>query len=201
MERFDDIKFVKELLLMSKKEDVDEFSSVGLSYGLLHHYVEDKLIPLIRKLRVTIAIVELTTCGLISDLITSLGGSSDYFIMGIIPYHNSTKIKFGIPEWMLNHRGPGTVSEETAYSLAKQIKIHSNAEIGVAETGLISSNKLGGRKTKKEAGTIYLSIVSDFSTLTQKLAIQNNLSRNLMRQEIAFRILVTLQNFLNSMKK
>jgi PncC family amidohydrolase len=171
-------------------------SILGNSYELLHNYVENKIVPLILKKKVTISIVELTTCGLLSDLLTGRSGSSHFFIMGIIPYHSNVKKQLKIPHEFLEYGGPGTVSPETARALAMSVRDLSGSIIGIAETGLLASNKLFERRTNKKPGKVFLSIVSGKSCLEKHLKIQDDLPRKLMRHEIAFRVLHLLKTFL-----
>jgi len=72
----------------------------------------------------------------------------------------------------------------------------SGSIIGIAETGLLASNKLFERRTNKKPGKVFLSIVSGKSCLEKHLKIQDDLPRKLMRHEIAFRVLHLLKTFL-----
>ena len=121
--------------------------------------MEKDIIPLIQQKEITIAIVELTTCGLLSDLLTGLSDASQFYIMGIVPYHTKMKLLLNVPHTLLNHGGPGTVSIETARALAAKIKEITGAKIGLAETGLLSSTELLKKRTKKKPGIVYFSIV------------------------------------------
>jgi PncC family amidohydrolase len=153
---------------------------------------------LIHQKNLTIATVELTTCGLISDLLTGSSGASHIFILGMTPYSNDMKIKLGIPNEDLSFKGYGVVSPEIAKKLSQRIRDYSGAKIGLAETGLITSSKLEERKTKKKAGEVYTAITFNKEVSVTKLSIQKDLKRREMRQEIAFRVLQFLESFLNS---
>jgi len=148
MEPITKINFIKELQETIGKTFVQMKPSYALSYSLLHEYTKDIIIPLVRLKKVTIATVELTTCGLISDLLTSSNGASHFFILGMTPYSNEMKIKLGIKQEELSFGGYGVASLEAAKDLAKRIKDYSEAKIGLAETGLISSSELKKRRTK-----------------------------------------------------
>jgi PncC family amidohydrolase len=167
------------------------------SYSLLHSYTQKNIIPLLIKKHITVSTVELTTCGLLSDLLTGISGASNYFIMGMIPYSNEMKIKIGFPKKELLYSGYGVVSEQAAETLARCILVYSGADIGIAETGLLTSSELKKKRTQKEAGCVYASIISKNDILSKKLSIQKNLPRGEMRNEIAFRVLCLIKEFFN----
>ncbi|UCE14073.1 MAG: CinA family protein [Candidatus Heimdallarchaeota archaeon] len=172
-------------------------NSLTNSYELLHKFAGMKIIPLIQQKEITIATVELTTCGLLSDLLTGSSGASNFFILGITPYSNEMKIKLGLPRKELSFGGYGVVSPDAAKNLAKQIRDFSGAEVGLAETGLLTSSELVKRRTKKRAGEVFIAAASATEVQVRKLSIQSDLSRKYMRQEIAFRVLQFLQEFLS----
>jgi nicotinamide-nucleotide amidase len=142
-----------------------------------------------------VSIVELTTCGLISELLTSQPGSSSYFILGISPYTTEMKIKFGISPELLKHDSPGTVSLQAAEALAERVRLHSNSIIGLAETGMLPSI-FESRRTQKRPGEVYFAINTVNKFISKKLSIQNNLSRILMRQAIAWELLKEFESYL-----
>lgn len=187
--------FIKELqTIISEPKQIE--NTYPMSYGLLHRYTKEMIIPMMHQKDLTIATVELTTCGLISDLLTGSSGASQIFILGMIPYSNEMKIKLGIPRKDLSFKGYGVASPEIAKQLSQRIRDYSGAKIGLAETGLITSAELRKRKTKKEAGEVYSAITFNEEVLVTKLQIQKGLKRREMRQEIAFRVLRFLESFL-----
>ncbi|MHA2203937.1 MAG: CinA family protein [Candidatus Hodarchaeales archaeon] len=197
MEPINQPNFVKKLQEILG-EAFEPKSTYIKSYGLLHEYAKRKIIPLIHQKDLTIATVELTTCGLISDLLTGSSGASDIFILGMTPYSNEMKIKLGIRREDLSFGGHGVASPETAKQLSQRIRDYSGANIGLAETGLITSSVLRKRRTEKQAGEVYTAITFNERVSVKKLAIQKGLKRREMRQEIAFRVLQFLELFLNA---
>ncbi len=189
--------FLAELKRAVSVPAVIKTEPIGQGYYFLQQYAKQIIIPLLIQKNATLAIVELTTCGLISDLLTSQSGASDYFLLGITPYNTDMKVKFGISQESLKHDGPGTVSLQTAKALANKVRLYSNAIIGLAETGLLPSN-LESRRTQKEAGECYFAISTAVETVSQELEIQKDLPRLLMRQNIAWEILKEFERFLNN---
>ncbi|MFX0206951.1 MAG: CinA family protein [Candidatus Hodarchaeota archaeon] len=198
MEPITRINFIKELQETIGKSFEQTKPSYMMSYGLLHEYAGDIIVPLIRLKKLTIATVELTTCGLISDLLTSVNGASNFFILGMTPYSNEMKIKLGIQPEELSFGGYGVASPEAAKDLARRIKDYSQARVGLAETGLITSSELKKRRTKKKAGEVYTAIAYDKEVIIKQLSIQKDLPRREMRQEIAFRVLRFLETFMKT---
>ncbi|MHA1977462.1 MAG: CinA family protein [Candidatus Hodarchaeales archaeon] len=172
-------------------------SLVGEGYYLLHQYAQENVIPLIVTKGVTVSTVELTVCGLVSDLLTGKEGASAFFILGITPYSAKMKTKLSIPPDLLIHDGPGTVSFQSARALAQKIRHYSESDIGIAETGMLPTN-FQGHRTRKRAGEVYLAIDTARNNFSTKLKVDPNHSRLLMRQEIAWKILVNLEKFLDA---
>ncbi len=194
METITRIKYIEEIEAKIGKEKKQ--SQDTSSYNLLHSYTQKKIIPLIIKKNIKVSTVELTTCGLLSNLLTSTSGASNYFMMGMIPYSNEMKIKIGFPKKELLYGGYGVVSKQAAETLARCILVYSDADIGIAETGLLTSSELRKRRTQKQAGCVFSTIISKNDSLSRKLSVQGDLERKEMRHEIAFRVLCLLEDFL-----
>ncbi|MFW9778731.1 MAG: CinA family protein [Candidatus Heimdallarchaeota archaeon] len=171
---------------------------LGNGYTILHQGCEKYVVPLIQGKKKTLAITELTTCGLVSDLLTGVSGASQYFLLGVIPYSTDAKIELGISHSLLTHEGPGTVSQETAQALANRVRHFSGADICLAETGLLSSARLASKRTSKTAGTVFLSIISEEKVHNEVLQVDPGLDRRIMRLEIAGHVLISLYTFLES---
>ncbi|MFW9906841.1 MAG: CinA family protein [Candidatus Thorarchaeota archaeon] len=189
--------FIRELQTIIREPKQVE-NTYPMSYGLLHRYAKEIIIPILHQKDLTIATVELTTCGLISDLLTGSSGASHIFILGMTPYSNEMKIKLGIPREDLSFKGYGVASPEIAKQLSQRIRDYSGARLGLAETGLITSSELKKKRTQKEAGEVYTAINFNAEVSVTKLSVQKNLKRREMRQEIAFRVLQFLETFLTS---
>ena len=192
-----EMKFLIELQDRLKEKDQNSIDNCD-SYLLLHQYCKEFIIPELIKQRATISVVELTTCGLLTDILTGISGASKYFLLGITPYNSDMKLKFGISSELLKHEGSGTVSTPTAIALARRVREYSKSTIGLAETGMLPSD-LNKRRTQKKAGEVHLAIETMTTSVNKKLIIQHDLPRIIMRQAIAFEVLKTLENFLSSL--
>lgn len=84
---------------------------------------------------VTIATAESCTGGLIAERLTSVAGSSRYFLGGVVAYSNDLKSGLvDVPPALLAEHG--AVSREVAVALAEGIRKRANAQLGLAVTGI-----------------------------------------------------------------
>ena len=137
----------------------------------IYGYDKDELESVIGKalidLNKTISVAESCTGGNISNLITSVPGSSNYFIGGIIAYSNEIKINsLGINEDILNKYG--AVSKEVAEEMAKNVRNKFNSSIGISSTGIAGPS--GGTK-EKPVGTIWIAFSDNEKTISKKLIL------------------------------
>jgi len=109
---------------------------------------------LLRK-RLTLAVAESCTGGLIGDRITDVAGSSLYFKEGVVAYSNDAKTRIlGVKEETLNKFG--AVSRETALEMVRGIQEISGADIGLATTGIAGPT---GGTPQKPVGLVYIALV------------------------------------------
>lgn len=108
----------------------------------------------------TLAIAESCTGGLLAERITSISGSSRYFLGGAIVYSNQLKTELaGVPADMINRHG--AVSREVAAALAEGIRYRCEATMGVGITGVAGPT---GGTTEKPVGLVYHAVASDTGT-------------------------------------
>ena len=102
----------------------------------------------------TLAVAESCTGGALSAAITSVPGSSAYFLGGVVAYHNSVKTReLEVPEELIG--SAGAVSEPVALAMAEGVRRRFGARIGVAVTGIAGP---GGGTEEKPVGTVYVGI-------------------------------------------
>ena len=94
-----------------------------------------KIAPLLKERHLKVATAESCTGGLIGHIITDVPGSSEYYEGGIISYSNEMKMRFlGVREQTLKEYG--AVSEQTAKEMAEGVRKATDADIGIATTGI-----------------------------------------------------------------
>lgn len=109
---------------------------------------------ILRDRNLQIAIAESCTGGLVSNKITNIPGSSEYFVGGVIPYANQAKIDLlGVNiETLVEH---GAVSRETVLEMAIGVRRVFDADIGVAISGIAGP---GGGTDEKPVGTVIIGL-------------------------------------------
>jgi len=108
----------------------------------------------------TLAVAESCTGGLFGERITSISGSSRYFLGGAIVYSNELKTEFaGVSaEVIAKH---GAVSPEVAVALAEGIRQRCGANLGVAITGI--AGPTGGTE-QKPIGLVFHALAGESGT-------------------------------------
>ncbi len=110
---------------------------------------------LLRARGLTLATGESCTGGGLSDAITDIAGSSDYFLGGIVAYSNSAKERLlGVdPSLLASH---GAVSEPVALAMAEGVRRAMGAQVGIGVTGIAGP---GGATPGKPVGLVYVAVV------------------------------------------
>lgn len=108
----------------------------------------------------TLAVAESCTGGLLAERITSLSGSSRYFLGGAIVYSNHLKTELaGVPADMIERHG--AVSREVAAALAEGIRYRCESTLGVGITGVAGPS---GGSADKPVGLVFHAVASDSGT-------------------------------------
>jgi nicotinamide-nucleotide amidase len=101
-----------------------------------------------------LAVAESCTGGMVAERITSVAGSSRYFLGGAVVYSNDLKTLFAdVPPLMIEAHG--AVSKEVALALAENIREICNADIGLGVTGIAGP---GGGTEEKPVGLVYVAV-------------------------------------------
>jgi nicotinamide-nucleotide amidase len=108
----------------------------------------------------TLSVAESCTGGLLAERITSIAGSSRYFVGGAVVYTNNLKTEFaGVPADMIERHG--AVSREVAAALAEGIRYRCESTLGVGVTGVAGP---GGGSPEKPVGVVFHAVASDTGT-------------------------------------
>lgn len=103
-----------------------------------------------------LAVAESSTGGLVGHRITSIAGSSAYFLGGVIAYNNAVKEKLlGVLPHTLEQYG--AVSAEVALEMARGVRHQVQADIGLSVTGIAGP---GGATPTQPLGLAYVAIVA-----------------------------------------
>jgi competence/damage-inducible protein CinA-like protein len=108
----------------------------------------------------TLAVAESCTGGLLAERLTSISGSSRYFLGGATVYSNQLKTELaGVPAEMIDRHG--AVSREVAAALAEGIRYRCASTLGVGITGIAGPN---GGTAEKPVGLVFHAVASDTGT-------------------------------------
>ncbi len=157
-------------------------SQAGNAFGLIEKvlgdfiYGRDKetmasvLGGLLMEQKKLFSVAESCTGGLISHLMTSVAGSSSYFLGGVTSYANSMKETYLEVEPALLER-VGAVSPEVAERMAQGMRRKSQADISISITGIAGP---GGGSDEKPVGTVFIGLACDEKTEVQRFLFSGN---------------------------
>ena len=107
-----------------------------------------------RELKLTLAVAESCTGGMLGERLTNIPGSSDVFLGGVIAYHNDVKKDLlGVTANDLEKHG--AVSEAVALQMAAGIRERTGANVGVSVTGIAGP---GGGTPEKPVGLMWVAV-------------------------------------------
>lgn len=177
---------------LAKEADMLVDKLLPLAGEYVYGYGDDPLEVVIgntlRKNKLTISIAESCTGGYLSHLITSVPGSSDYFLGSIIPYAYDIKMRqLGVrPETLEQF---GAVSEPTIREMANLVRAKFSTDIGVATSGIAGP---GGATPDKAVGTIWIAYSDKHQTIARKLQLTKDRLINIkMTSAIALNLIRT----------
>src|SRR6202165_3521557 len=102
----------------------------------------------------TISAAESCTGGLLAQRLTSIAGSSSYFLGGVVCYSNELKTAWAdVPPEILKSKG--AVSSEVAIALADGIRRRVGSTLGVGITGVAGPS---GGSDEKPVGTVHIAL-------------------------------------------
>ncbi len=141
----------------------------------LYGFSKDSMASVLGELLIekgkTVATAESCTGGTLASKITSIPGSSAYYIGSVITYTNKLKIQeLNISESMLKEHG--AVSEPVVIRMAEAIREKFGTDIGLSTSGIAGPD---GGTNKKPVGTIWIGM--SFKNRTKAIKIKLNYNR------------------------
>ncbi len=123
----------------------------------------------------TVATAESCTGGYLAHRITTIPGSSAYFLGSTVAYANEVKMKqLGVRSETLEQHG--AVSEETVVEMVQGALKLFESNIAIAISGIAGPD---GGTPEKPVGTIWLAIGNKYKTQTLKLQLSKDRLRNI----------------------
>jgi nicotinamide-nucleotide amidase len=129
-------------------------------YSVDGRQLEAVIGDLVRDKRLTLAVAESCSGGLLASRITDVPGSSEYFDRGVVCYSNRAKEEMlGVPAALI--AAHGAVSEPVASAMAGGIAERSGSDIGIGITGIAGP---GGGTPEKPVGTVAIAVKTPSAT-------------------------------------
>jgi len=118
--------------------------------------LEEAVVRLLAQKRLTLALAESCTGGMIASALTAVPGSADVFLGGVVSYRSAVKRQvLGVPPELLEGEGaPGAVSAETAAAMAEGARAAMDADVALSVTGVAGPAGSEG----KPVGLVYVGL-------------------------------------------
>ena len=166
----------KELAVIEKVKKLKEILGDSI-YAECDTNLQETVGRLLLASKKTLSTAESCTGGMISHLITSVPGSSEYFLGSVTSYAISVKKNvLSVPaEIIENH---GAVSSECVAAMAEGVRRITGSDYSVATSGIAGP---GGGSDDKPVGLVWIGISSESGTETFKMIYKNDRKRNIER--------------------
>ena len=125
----------------------------------------------------TISTAESCTGGSIAAMLTSVAGSSEYFLGSVVSYANSVKSGvLGVDEKIIAEHG--AVSSECVAAMAEGVRKLTGSDFSIATSGIAGP---GGGSDAKPVGLVWIGVSSQKSTETFSMVFKGDRKRNIER--------------------
>lgn len=144
-------------------------------YGFDSDEIEEVLGSILKKNKKTLAVAESCTGGFLSHKITSVPGSSEWFVGSVVPYSNSLKNEqLRVPNEVLQKHG--AVSEEVVKLLAENVREEFGSDVAVSVSGIAGP---GGGSEEKPVGTVWFGYSDNKKTIARKFQFSKDRMLNI----------------------
>lgn len=167
----------KSLLEKTVQKKIIELQSLvgDFIFGYENDTLQEIIGKLLKERKQTISTAESCTGGYISHLITSIPGSSDYYVGSVITYSYEIKtLELNVNAEVLNKRG--AVSQEVVEQMASEVRRKFKTDYAIAVSGIAGP---GGGTPEKPVGTVWIAIATPQRLFSKKLQFANNRLRNI----------------------
>jgi PncC family amidohydrolase len=142
----------------------------------------------LKALGLTLATAESLTGGLVSAAVTSVPGSSAYFLAGLNTYSNQSKHRLLEVPWVVLDTA-GAVSPECARAMASGVARLIGSDLGLSTTGIAGPD---GGSSVKPVGLVYISAYGNGRHETRREIFSGD------RQTVAFQAVASAMELLES---
>ena len=152
--------------------------------------LNQKIVLLLKKKKLKLAVAESCTGGMLSSSITSVSGSSKVFSMGLVTYSNQAKTSIlKISNQIIKKNG--AVSVQCCLAMVNNLSKISKSKVCISITGIAGPK--GGSK-QKPVGLVYIGVKIGKKVVVNKCNFKNNGRTFIQRQTVkkAFNLLANL---------
>lgn len=127
--------------------------------------LEEVVARLLAAHRMSVAVAESCTAGLIAHRLTQTPGASAYMDGGVVAYSNAAKRRWlGVTDDLLERHG--AVSAEVAHAMAASVRAHAGTDLGIATTGIAGPD---GATPQKPVGLVYVALAHAAGTEVREM--------------------------------
>ena len=131
--------------------------------------LNQKIVSLLKRKKLKLAIAESCTGGMLSSAITSVSGSSKVFILGLVTYSNQAKTSIlKVPKQIIKKNG--AVSVQCCLAMVNNLSKISKSKVCISITGIAGPK--GGSK-QKPVGLVYIGIKVGKKVVINKCNFRN----------------------------
>ncbi len=139
-----------------------------------------KIVSILKKKKLKLAVAESCTGGLLSGSITSVSGASKVFSLGLITYSNQAKISIlKVPKKIIQKYG--AVSVQCCLSMVNNLGKISKSKLCISVTGIAGPK--GGSK-QKPVGLVYIGIRVGKKVIVNKCNFKNKGRAYIQKQTV-----------------
>ena len=131
--------------------------------------LSQKIVSLLKKKKLKLAIAESCTGGMLSSAITSVSGSSKVFTIGLVTYSNQAKTSIlKVPKQIIKKNG--AVSVKCCLAMINNLSKISKSKVCLSITGIAGPK--GGSK-QKPVGLVYIGVKIGKKVIVNKCNFKN----------------------------
>ena len=150
-----------------------------------------KIVTLLKRKKLKIAIAESCTGGMLSSSFTSISGASKVFLIGLVTYSDQAKMEIlKVPKKIIQKHG--AVSVQCCLSMVNNLSKISKSKFCISVTGIAGPK--GGSK-QKPVGLVYIGIKKDKIVKINRYVFKNR-GRNFIQKATVTKALKLIHNFL-----
>ena len=155
--------------------------------------LNQKIVSLLKRKKLKVAVAESCTGGMLSSAITSVSGSSKVFTMGLVTYSNQAKTHIlKVPQKIINKYG--AVSVQCCLVMVNKLSKISKSKVCISITGIAGPR--GGSK-QKPVGLVYIGIRIEKKVVINKCNFKNK-GRAYIQKQTVKKALNLLAKLINS---